>query len=309
MALNTLEKLNRLNDSINEKSRAEVMMAIESRYELKEKNQTIIDLNSEAMIKETKMKAVKQGQVALLIGFILASLLGGLAFYSYRTKRQYAAELEQQNAVITRAYTEKDLLMREIHHRVKNNLQVVSSLLRLQSRHIQNNQAQEALLEGRNRVNSMALIHQYLYQEEDITKICADEYIRKLTLTLYNAYNVSAKRIKFKATIDTIRLDVDTAIPVGLILNELITNALKHAFPDKSEGSLEVSLLRGPNQTIQLLVKDTGIGFDETTAKRTKESFGWSLVELFSEKLNGHLSVTNGQGTTVSLQFADKHYV
>ena len=137
------------------------------------------------------------------------------------------------------------MLLREIHRRVKNNLQVVSSLLRLQSRHVHDQQAHEALLEGRNRVNSMALIHQYLYREEDITKISADEYIEKLATTLYKSYNISDKQIKFKANIDPIKLDVDTAIPVGLILNELITNALKHAFPNKREGILEVSLLRG----------------------------------------------------------------
>jgi two-component system, sensor histidine kinase PdtaS len=305
LALKNLENCNRVTDSINEKSRAEVMMAIESRYELKEKNQTIIELNGEAKINETRMKTSKQWQGILVLGFILSSLLGGLAFYYYQITCKHTIELEQQNALISRAYAEKDLLLREIHHRVKNNLQVVSSLLRLQSRHVQDNQAQEALLESRNRVNSMALIHQYLYQEEDITKISADEYIEKLVTTLYKSYNVSDKRIQFKANIEPLKLDVDTAIPLGLILNELITNALKHAFPDKKEGTLIVTLLRGGNDTIHLSVQDNGIGFDEKRLKQAKESFGWSLIELFSEKLNGHLSITNGVGTTVHLAFSN----
>ncbi len=308
LALQTLETYNRINDSINEKSRAEVMLAIESRYELKEKNQTIIGLNAEAQINEARMNASKQLQGVLILGLILTSLLGGLAFYYYRLERQQAAELERQNVIITKAYTDKDLLLREIHHRVKNNLQVVSSLLRLQSRHVHDNQAQEALLEGRNRVNSMALIHQYLYQDEDLTKISADEYIEKLATTLYKSYNVSDKRIKFKANIDAIKLDVDTAIPLGLILNELITNVLKHAFPNKREGILEVSLLRGANDLINLLVRDNGIGFNDTTFKQAKESFGWSLIELFTEKLNGQLTLANGHGTSVNLQFLDKNY-
>lgn len=309
MALQTLERYNRVNDSINEKSRAEVMLAIESRFELKEKNQTISTLNNEALINEARIESSKNLQFVLGMGFLLTTILSGLVFYYYQIKHKQAEELAQKNAVITKAYTEKDLLLREIHHRVKNNLQVVSSLLRLQSRHVQDNHAQEALLEGRNRVNSMALIHQYLYRDEDITKISADEYIKKLANTLYKSYDVSNNRVKFKAQIDSIKLDVDTAIPVGLILNELITNALKHAFPNQQEGILEVKLLRGSNNEVNLTVKDNGIGFTEKTLKEAKESFGWSLVELFSEKLNAELSVSNGLGTTVNLQFLDKSYI
>lgn len=309
VALQNLESYNRVNDSINEKSRAEVMLAIESRFELKEKNQTISDLNSEALLNKARIESSKTLQFVLGIGFLLTTILSGLVFYYYQIKHKQTEELKQKNVVITKAYTEKDLLLREIHHRVKNNLQVVSSLLRLQSRHVQDNLAQEALLEGRNRVNSMALIHQYLYRDEDITKISADEYIKKLATTLYKSYDVSNNRIKFQAQIDSIKLDVDTAIPVGLILNELITNALKHAFPNQQEGILEVKLLRGSNDEVNLSVKDNGIGFTEKTLKEAKESFGWSLVELFSEKLNAQLSISNGVGTTVNLQFIDRSYV
>jgi two-component system, sensor histidine kinase PdtaS len=309
VALQNLETYNRVNDSINEKSRAEVMLAIESRFELKEKNQTISDLNSEALLNKARIESSKTLQFVLGIGFFLTTLLSGLVFYFYQIKHKQAEELELKNVVITKAYTEKDLLLREIHHRVKNNLQVVSSLLRLQSRHVQDNHAQEALLEGRNRVNSMALIHQYLYRDEDITKISADEYIKKLATTLYKSYDVSNNRIKFQAQIDPIKLDVDTAIPIGLILNELITNALKHAFPNQREGILEVTLLRGSNDEVNLSVKDNGVGFTEKSLKEAKESFGWSLVELFSEKLNAQLSVSNGVGTTVNLQFLDRSYV
>jgi two-component system, sensor histidine kinase PdtaS len=305
LAFQSLENARRITDSLDILARADVMLAMETRFDVKEKEETIKELSHETHEQEKQIKSSKQLQWVLIMGLAIASILLGVIFYLYRGKRQQAAELAQQNALIKKAYSEKDLLLREIHHRVKNNLQVVSSLLRLQSRHIKDVQAQEALQEGRNRVHSMALIHQYLYRDEDVTRISAEEYIQKLATTLYKSYQVSDKRIQFKTEIEPIKLDVDTAIPIGLILNELITNVLKHAFRPEQEGNLEVKLLRGGNESINLWVSDNGIGFKNQTMTANKDSFGWSLIEMFTEKLHGQLNISNGIGTTVHLQFKE----
>jgi two-component sensor histidine kinase len=292
-------------DSITAANQSRLAYAIESRYQLNEKNQTIQGLNLEAQLQAQRLKSSKQLQWILITGMILTAALTGLVFYFYRIKRKQTEELAAKNAMITKAYTEKDMLLREIHHRVKNNLQVVSSLLRLQSRHVSDNLAHEALLEGRNRVHSMALIHQYLYRDEDVTKISADDYIKKLTSTLYKSYHIPENQIKLETHIESVKLDVDTAIPLGLILNELITNVLKHAFPNHREGILEVSLLRGGNNEMTMKVRDNGIGFNHNLLKQKSESFGWSLVELFTEKLNGQLYIFSDNGTTIQLKFKE----
>ncbi|NJN33444.1 MAG: sensor histidine kinase [Saprospiraceae bacterium] len=193
---------------------------------------------------------------------------------------------------------EKDLLLREIHHRVKNNLQVISSLLKLQSQHIQDEQALDALREGRNRVTSIALIHQNLYKTHNMTNIDATNYIENLAASLFNSYKLNDKIIELKTEVAPVRLDVDIAIPLGLILNELISNALKHAFSDHLTGILDVKFSE-EGDFFALKVQDNGVGFDQTKLATLEDSFGWQLVNLLADKLEGKIEVKNGKGTSI----------
>ncbi len=239
----------------------------------------------------------------LLLAGLFAIALCILLYTLYRSKYKSNALLANKNEIIKGALSEKELLLKEVHHRVKNNLQTISSLLSLQSRFVADPTALSAIQEGRNRVQSMAIIHQRLYQHKDVKSISVQSYIQQLSEYLFEVYNVSEERIKLHADIDPVNLDVDTVIPIGLILNELITNALKHAFPQDTIGKIKISLKAIGGQ-LELKVADNGIGLQQKIEKAQKTSFGYLLIETFAQKLNARLQVHSNNGTTVCLKMA-----
>jgi PAS domain S-box-containing protein len=209
-------------------------------------------------------------------------------------------ERKQAEEKIKTSLKEKEVLLREIHHRVKNNLQIVSSLLRLQSRHIKDKRYEEMLKESQNRIKSMALIHENLYKSENLANIDPKEYIRTLVDDLIQSYGVT--QITSKIEVGDISLDIDIAIPCGLIINELVSNALKHAFPDK-KGEITVSL-RSNNENIELIVRDNGVGIPEDVDFRKTETLGLSLVSILAEgQLDGKITVTRDGGTAFYITF------
>jgi two-component system, sensor histidine kinase PdtaS len=304
LALQNTDFYHVLSDSIAQKTKYETMIAIESRFQLNEKNKTIGDLSSDNQLKAELLQSSKKLQYGAITAALLLAGLAGFAFYQFRLKQKQAHELSENNVLLTKTFKEKDLLLREIHHRVKNNLQVISSLLRLQSKYVKDDMAQIALQEGQTRVQSMALIHNYLYNEENLKNIDAKEYIEKLIETLFQTYNISQNRITAQTNIDPIRLDVDEAVPLGLILNELISNSLKYAFPNEKQGILHVALEKKDN-IVNLSVSDNGVGFDKDiqSVLTDAKSFGWNLINLFADKLEAELTVENKNGTHVNMRF------
>ena len=193
---------------------------------------------------------------------------------------------------------ENELLLGEIHHRVKNNLQVISSLLKLQSRQLEDGLAKSAVLEGRARVKAMALIHQRLYQQDQFSAIQMDGYIKNLVENLALSYGYSSDDFQFSLEAAKLHLDVDTSIPLGLIINELVSNTFKHAYRNKSGNLLFISLNEEQDE-LCLIVKDNGVGtpseFD------VDSSFGLQLIYAFTEELNGQIQFENHQGTQVKI--------
>lgn len=231
-----------------------------------------------------------------LLGLGVLSLVGFL-YNKNRTNKI----LNQQKDQIQKSLDEKEILLREIHHRVKNNLQVISSLLKLQSRTVDDAAALSALQEGQNRVKSMALIHQNLYQEDNLTGVDVKDYFEKLTRHLFDSYKVSKDNIDLQLDICDIRLDVDTVIPLGLILNELISNALKYAFDQTEKGILSIRLVESTDQLI-LQVEDNGKGLQEVRQNvEDATSFGYSMIHTFADQLDGKLEFRSEKGTKVSL--------
>lgn len=228
------------------------------------------------------------GAILLIVSLLLLAI--------YRLYRKVA----HQNIVIEQALKDKTTLLQEIHHRVKNNLQVISSLLNLQSYKVKDEVAQRALQEGRARVHSMSLIHQSLYRKEHLTGVNLQDYLLKLCSSLVETYQVSEKGIALETDIDPIVLDVESVVPLGLIINELITNALKYAFPSNRSGTIQVRLKEAAN-ALQLNVQDDGIGIANLEEVEEGDSFGYNLINAFKQKLEAELSINNQQGTNVSL--------
>lgn len=288
-----------LKDSLFGLEKQQTLNELETRYQVAGKEKQITLLNTQNELNSLRLEQSQRRQWLLLAGLAALALLAGLAFFLVRTKQTANRHLAEKNEVISKALSEKELLLKEIHHRVKNNLQIISGLLKLQARHLSDPTALDALREGRNRVQSMALIHQNLYQEENLTGIEADTYIGKLADALFLSYNITPGAVELETRIEPIRLDVDTAIPLGLILNELISNSLKHAFPEGQSGRIDVSLQK-QGDALRLKVADNGIGIPQAR-NPGKPTFGYQLIELLAEKLKAQVSVSNENGAIIEL--------
>lgn len=203
---------------------------------------------------------------------------------------------------ISASLREKEVLLKEIHHRVKNNLQVTSSLLKLQSGHIQDPRALEMFTESQNRIRSMALVHEKLYQSSDLSRINICEYIQSLSTLLFRSYSAEANRIGLRLDGEPIYLPVDAAVPCGLILNELISNCLKHAFPGGRQGEIRVRVAQeGEGGQALLSVADNGVGLPPGLDLQQTESLGLQLVRMLTLQLHGTLEVLSGTGTEFRL--------
>ena len=198
---------------------------------------------------------------------------------------------------------EKDVLLREIHHRVKNNLQVIASLLHLQSARMASEEVRRAFDESNERIQSMALVHQLLYKSRLLASIDFASYLTSLVDRLAQSFGVARDRIEFRVSAPDIHLDIDTAIPCGLIVNELVTNALKHAFPGEGRGRVDVSLHRAGDERLVLTVEDDGIGLPPATTPETAHSLGLQIVATLAEQLHGEVDLTCEGGTRTRITF------
>lgn len=249
-------------------------------------------LTTENALRSRQLEKEKRLRIQLMMTAALLLLSGAAIFVLYRRQRT-------KNRLIQKQSEELQTLMKEIHHRVKNNLQIISSLLDLQSISINDKEASEAVKEGKNRVLSMALIHQNLYTEGNIKGIKVKDYIQNLAGSLFDSYNIQKEKIKLVTDIEPLNLDVDTVIPIGLIINELLSNSLKYAFAGREEGEIRVSL-RQHLKELQLQIRDNGIGFSSGWMNNSA-SFGYKLIKAFSQKLKAKLEVYNDGGACVTM--------
>ena len=228
------------------------------------------------------------------------------------------AELARANVALKQEITErrraeeetraslrdKEILLREIHHRVKNNLQVIHSLLRLQSRQIEDERYREMFRDSQNRIRSMALIHETLYQSKDLANVSFREYVERLMSHLSASYGANRGRIRLGVDADGLMLGIDVAIPCGLIVNELVSNSLKHAFPEDRCGEIRVSLQVTGGSQITLTVSDDGIGLPEDMDFRDSGSLGLHLVTMLVEdQLHGQIELNRAKGTEFRISF------
>ena len=279
-------------ESKNEEESAAFRKEMETKYLSQEKDHEIALLNADREVAEANLQIARQRNLGLLLGLIGLIMLAGLLIYFYR-------RISKQKEALSKADAEKSTLLKEIHHRVKNNLQVISALLELQSKYLQDDGAKAALLSGQSRVSSMALIHRDLYQHDNLKGVNSKEYFDKLIDNITDTYLTGDQHIKISSEIQELYLDVDTMVPLGLVTNELIANALKHAFTAQQNGEIIVRLREGDDR-LYLSVEDNGSGVIDLQSMKNK-SFGFSLVESFAKKLQADLSVESGNGLKVSM--------
>jgi len=223
------------------------------------------------------------------------------------TNRQLEREIDERKRVekqIKSALEEKEILLAEVHHRVKNNMQVVISLLKLQSGKLVDKQLIDIFKDSENRIRSMALVHENLYQTKDFANINFSQYVKTVSNLLFGSYSISPDKVSLNMEIEGVSLRLDHAIPCGLIINELISNSLKYAFPKDREGEIKVALRSTNDHEIELTVSDDGIGIPDGVDIQNAESMGLQLVHLLAEnQLDGKIEVDRDGGTSFRIRF------
>ena len=211
--------------------------------------------------------------------------------------------LEVKEGQLVRSLAEKNTLLQEVHHRVKNNLQVISSLLRMQGEVLKDQTASAALKESHQRVLSMALIHEQLYGNQEMDQIDFADFTQTLVSELFRSYAGTAKRVSHRMNVDEVRLQIDQAIPCGLILNELVTNALKYAYPNGKRGEVVIDLRETDGGMVTLAVSDQGVGLPAGFDWTHSESMGLPIVDLLTQQLGGTLAVRTSPGASFTIEF------
>ncbi len=268
-----------------------------TKYEAGQSGATIA-LQKQKISQQRKIQFLSFGLLALLV------VIFGLAYRGYQLKQKTNRLLTKINESLKKKNQENELLLKEIHHRVKNNLQIISSLLSLQSAQINDTAVLDAVQESQNRVQSMGLIHQKLYQGENLAAVEMKDYFENLGENMLDSFGSLAANVDIVCSMDKLELDVDTAIPIGLIVNELLTNSVKYAFPDDRRGRINISLSKTEDEALCLRVSDDGVGVKNVPARIGKGSgFGNQLVNLLTRQLDGTMIKESVQGVTTIIKF------
>ena len=306
-AIAFFQKYKSLNDTIFNDKRNKQLEELQVKYETARKESEIQQLSNNNMVQENKLKNSRILRNSIIS---VALVLIGIIYYRYHLKQKtnkmlaYSQiEIAQKNRHLERLVNEKDWLVKEIHHRVKNNYQMVMGLLGAQSGYLKHEEALTAIQESKQRIQAMSIIHQKLYQSNNLSAINMKDYVPELVEFLKFSYNQDPK-IKFSLNIEQIILDHSYAIPLGLILNETITNSIKYAFPGKSEGTITISLRNTNKGQIELVIEDNGVGIPDRYTKTAPNSMGLNLIKGLCEDIAGVCTLENNGGTRISILFS-----
>lgn len=301
---NTLIKFGYINKGISFKN--EEIELVKSIYS-KDLSETLSDYKTEQALKTKEIEIQNQKKIkrVYLSISLLLSIFFVIALIIIRKIRKQRKELKLKNQFISKTLKEKELLVKEVHHRVKNNFQIVSSLLELQTKDIEDHKALALAKEGKNRVNSMAIIHQKLYQNET-GLIDFDEYLNLLVNEL-NILYASNYKIHTSIVSENMKFDVDTAIPLGLIINEIITNSYKYAFKADKENKLLITIDKKSNEDFILMIEDNGPGIPDNIEVKKAKSLGLRLINRLVKQLHGTIDVITEEGTRFVILFKDEN--
>ncbi|GLU55224.1 hypothetical protein Dfri01_46850 [Dyadobacter frigoris] len=308
-AMMSYKRHTQLKDSIANVSKTKQLSTLKIQFETSQKENDIKLLRKEALLQKRQLELSTQTRNFTLGGILMLFLLLGVSYNRFRLKQRKNLLLEEQQKIINiknvsllNLIDEKEWLLKEVHHRVKNNLQIIVSLLNTQSVYLKDETAVNAILESRHRVQAMSMLHQRIYQSDNMSGISMSPYIHELVGYLVDSFNTGLSVI-FNISIDDIDLDLNKAVPIGLILNEAVTNALKYAFPNKMEGIVHVILARQPDNYLLLQIQDNGIGLPEEFNFEEIKSFGIKLIKGLSEDLGGEMVIANDKGIRIEIRF------
>ncbi|MFV9550509.1 tetratricopeptide repeat protein [Algibacter sp. PT7-4] len=287
LALEYQKKARVMRDSTAKIESDKTMSNLLTQYETEKKESTIA-VQKTQLAQQKLVKWLSIGVACLLLAFL---------FFGYRS---YLARAKT-NKLLAAKNKQNELLLKEIHHRVKNNLELVKSLIALQSAQLEDSTTKDAMIASQNRVQSMGIIHQKLYQGKNLGSVEMKDYFLNLGEGILDTFNADNK-VKIEYAMDSLELDVDTAVPIGLIVNELLTNALKYAFPKNTKGNISISLLKPNPATLTLKVIDNGVGKTKQLKPRGT-GFGSQLIKLLTQQLNGEMKESSLNGTSVFFHF------
>lgn len=288
-------------DSMMNEESMKNIQKLQAQYENEKKQLTIENLSKNEELhkaqlaqNEAEIASKNTINISLIIGLVIS--IGLIIFFIINAKQR-----ARINQTLTQSLKEKEVLFKEVHHRVKNNFQIISSLLNLHADNTDNEAVKKALGEAKDRVGSMALVHEKLYQSDDLSRIKMDEYINQLTTHLLDGSD-GKKEIKTIINVHDVYMNIETAVPLGLIFNELITNSLKYAFKEKVNNKIEIGITEN-NGEVDVIYKDNGIGLPDDFNLDNLDSLGLNLVQILVLQIHGELKIDTTKGTQYSFHF------
>ena len=303
------QHLTQVKDSLASAENAETAETLKVQYETERKDQEITLLQAQTDRQQLEARQQRFVKNSFIAGSIGLCLLLGLGYNRYRFKqralgvmRQQKEEITQQKQQVERKHHENQLLLKEVHHRVKNNLQIVLSILNAQADNLRDPTTVAAIRESQHRVHSMALIHQSLYQSDDLSQIQAQQYLHEMVETVCRSYYAESQPVRLHLQVEDVAMDMSTAVPVGLIVTELVTNACKYGL-SSAHGELSVTLRAETATQYRLTVADNGPGLPPDFDLAQSDSLGLQLVQGLAQQLDGELVVQNRSGACFNLLF------
>jgi two-component sensor histidine kinase len=296
-------------DSLFNELKSKQIAELQIKYETDQKQKNIEILKKESLLQHDKVKHANNMMNLTFVGIILALAVLGLLYKNRLSDQKKSEEIALKNASLNQLLTEKDNLLeekewlvKEVHHRVKNNLQIVTGLLQRQSAFINNKEALTAIRNSEHRMHSIALIHQKLYQSDNLTLVSMPDYIGEMIDYLRESFDLSTG-VQFEKDIEDIELEINVAVPLGLILNEAITNAIKYAFAAHQNGIIGITLKQTADHCYMLKVADNGRGLPDNFDVKNMDSMGYNLMKGLSKQVGGKLELSTKQGVAITINF------
>jgi len=298
-AIRHLRANSNLDHTVYDQAKTSAAEEMQTKYDTRRKTDSIAMLTQKELVQQANLKRADLIRNITIAGILVMIMISFLLYRNYKQKQAANNLITQKNDQLEHLLTEKEWLLKEVHHRVKNNLHSVISLLEAQAAYLEND-ALQAIEKSQHRIYAMSLIHQKLYQSDDIKTIDMTQYVPELVQYLRDSFDINS--IHFNLTVDPIQLNASQAIPLGLIINEALTNSLKYAFPDGQGGEITISL-KEVDGKYKLKITDNGIGIKEKAFLTTKNSLGLELIKGLAKEINGDITFDTINGVKIVIAF------